>query len=407
MSRTTLRLILLISCAHALVHVFELALPSVEQMIAQEFRVGTEQTGVLGTVWRVPFGLGAVLAGWLVDRFGSKRLLLIYLAGCVLTALMASRARTLDGVFLSMLLMGCFASIYHPAGLAMISHLTTPQTRGAALGWHGILGSLGIAGAPFFAGMVFAGGEVTWRDYYLLLSIPAAALFAWMALRLKDDAPASRQAPSDGAGFDADNAHRIDAGSPPPREVDETASWKRYAVLVTAGALSGFVYAGFMHFLPRYLDGSGLEMSGVSPAGMRNRLAALVLVCGVIGQSLAGRLARPGRLEWLLALILLANAPLLGWMALADGAWRVAATCALALVHFMNQPVYNSLIAQYVPSHRRSLGYGFSNMAGFTLGGLGPAFAGYAATNLSTYGGLAIIAVLAGSVALILVVHRR
>jgi MFS transporter, FSR family, fosmidomycin resistance protein len=405
MSRTTLRLILLISCAHALVHVFELALPSVEQMIGQEFEVGTRKTGVLGTVWRVPFGLGAVVTGWLVDRFGSKRLLLIYLAGCAMTAVLASQAQTLDMVFVSMLLMGCFASIYHPAGLAMISHQTTPETRGAALGWHGILGSLGIAGAPFFAGMVFASGDVTWRAYYLLLTIPAGLLFVVMALRLKEERPAHADLSDVELLCNPDAA--IAARSPAPRLDEETASWKRYAVLVTAGALSGFIYAGFMHFLPRYLDGSGLEMSGVSAEGMRNRLAAVVLLCGVVGQSLAGRLARPGRLEWLLALILLANAPLLAWMALAEGSWRVAATCALALVHFMNQPVYNSLIAQYVPSHRRSLGYGFSNMAGFSLGGLGPSFAGYAATDLTTYGGLAIVAVLAAAVAMILVRYRK
>jgi len=162
-----------------------------------------------------------------------------------------------------------------------------------------------------------------------------------------------------------------------------------------------------MHLLPRYLDGAGLSVEGVSPAGLRNRLAALVLACGLAGQSISGRLAKPARLEWLLALILLANVPLLIWMAFASGGWRVAATATLALVHFMNQPVYNSLIAKYVPSRRRSLGYGVSNMAGFSIGGLGPAFAGHAATDLMTYGGLAIIALLAGLCSLVLLLRRR
>ena len=61
MSPATFRLILLVSCAHALVHVFELSLPSVEQMIGGEFGVGKDRTGLLGTVWRIPFGLGAGL----------------------------------------------------------------------------------------------------------------------------------------------------------------------------------------------------------------------------------------------------------------------------------------------------------------------------------------------------------
>ena len=401
MSRTTFRLILLVSCAHALVHVFELALPSVEQMIGEEYSVGTESTGLLGTVWRVPFGVGAVFTGWLVDRFGSKPLLLIYLAGCAATAVAAGMATSFNVVFLSMLLMGCFASIYHPAGLALISHQTTPETRGAALGWHGIFGSVGIASAPFLAGVVFASGEVSWRQYYLLLTIPAGLLFLMIAVRMKERRHPTTDGPSESAAPDMEGTV-----SKPSTADDETVSWKRYAVLVTAGALSGFVYAGFMHFLPRYLDKTGLSWEGVSEESLRNRFAALVLLCGVIGQSWAGRLARPGRLEWLLSFIFFANVPLLLWMAVATGPWRIAATCTLALVHFMNQPVYNSLIPQYVPVSRRSISYGFSNMMGFSIGGLGPAFAGHAETDFGTYGGLAVAAALAGLLSLILVWRR-
>ncbi len=392
MSRTTFRLILLVSCAHALVHLFELALPSVEQMIGAEFGVGRQQTGVLGTVWRIPFGVGAVFTGWLVDRYGSKRLLLIYLAGCAAACLWAFAATSYNSVFFSMMTMGCFASIYHPAGLALISHETTAETRGAALGWHGIFGSIGIAGAPFLAGIVFGSGNVTWRQYYLLLTLPAIALFVLLATRLREN----RRLPSPHP--DAKTS------SPPPATADEQGRghWKLYGVLVTTGVFSGFIYAAFMHFLPRYLDSVGLTVDGVSAEGLRNRLAALVLAFGIVGQSIAGRFAKPGRLERQLALILFASAPMLLWMAFATGPWRIVSTCLLALVHFMNQPVYNSLIAQYVPAARRSLGYGVSNMACFSIGGLGPTFAGFMQTDRGTYGGLATVALAAGCVSLFL-----
>ena len=388
MSPATFRLILLVSCAHALVHVFELSLPSVEQMIGEEFHVDKDQTGILGTVWRIPFGVGAIFTGWLVDRYGSKPLLLVYLAGCLLTSILAGFAGSFSIVVVAMLLMGCFASIYHPAGLALISHETTPERRGAALGWHGIFGSAGIAASPFLASVVFSGGDVSWRQYYFLLTIPAGVLIVLLALRLRETRP-ERQSE--------------DSTQPKPSSVtdgEDEGNWRMFGVLVTAGALSGFIYAAFMHFLPRYLDSAGLNIEGLSPESVRNRLAALVLTCGIVGQSLAGRMARPGRLERLLTLVFFANAPLLLWMAFATGPWRVVATCVLALVHFMNQPFYNSLIAQYVPRSRRSLGYGFSNMACFSLGGLGPTFAGYAASDPWTYGGLAVVAVAAGLVSL-------
>ena len=70
MSRATLIIVLLVSSAHALVHVYEISLPSVEQEIAKEYYpddlgAGTRLTGGLSTAWRLMWGIGALAAGWL------------------------------------------------------------------------------------------------------------------------------------------------------------------------------------------------------------------------------------------------------------------------------------------------------------------------------------------------------
>jgi MFS transporter, FSR family, fosmidomycin resistance protein len=384
MSASTLRLVLLVSCAHALVHTFELALPSVEQMIGDEYGVGKASTGALGMVWRLPFGLGAVLAGFLADRFGSRPLLIVYLIGCSVTAVLARWAATFNMLFLVMLAMGCFASIYHPAGLSLISRETTPETRGSALGLHGIIGSLGIAGAPFGAMLLFSRGNLGWRDYYLILTLPAMLI----AARLYVDELRHRR--------ETNATVSLVARQPEP---EAAICWSRYLVLVSAGALSGFVYGAFMHFLPRYLDTANLRPDDWAPASFRNALAAVVLGFGAIGQGIAGRLCRPGRLEKLLVLVLFGNVPPLLWMAFAEGPGRFVAACILAIVHFMNQPIYNSLIAQHIPASRRSLGYGFSNMMCFGIGAFGPYFAGQFVGDTAVYGSLAAVAALAGAFA--------
>ncbi|MCA9114683.1 MAG: MFS transporter [Planctomycetaceae bacterium] len=399
MDRAVFRLILLTSLAHALVHVLELALPGVEQLIGEEYGVGREWTGLLGTAWRMPFGMGALLAGWLADRYGSRRLLVIYLLGSAVTCAMAAWSTSLAMVFVSMFSMGCFASIYHPAGLSLISRETTAANRGQALGWHGIIGSIGIASAPFLAGVFFSTGQVTWRQYYLVLAVPAVGLAVLLHRTLRETdrhTDGSQQAP---AGQPAS------AGGASPDKLTNPVSekrWPAFLVLVSVGALSGMIYGAFMHFLPRYLDGSGLQLRGAAPAGFRNLLAAVVLGCGIFGQAISGRLARPGSLEKQLAIVLLANVPCLLWMAAADGSARLWATCLLALVHFMNQPLYNSLIAQLVPRHRRSVGYGFSNMVSFGLGAFGPAWAGFAGSNEVVYGGLAVQALVSSGLCLVL-----
>lgn len=382
MTPATLRLVLLISCAHALVHIYEHALPSVEMLIGQDYSVGERVTGSLGTIWRLPFGFAAFLAGWLADRVGAKPMLLVYLVGCSATSALAFLAPSLAALFAVMFAMGLFASIYHPTGLALISHETPVQFRPLALGYHGILGSLGIAAAPFLAAVVLNLG-VGWRQYYLVLVLPGALLAVVLAARLRQPPRQHATAPTSALGA----SH---------------GDWAAYAALCVAGTLAGFIYAALLHFLPRYLGESGVGVAWIPPASLRNYLAAGVLLVGCVGQYVAGRWAVPDRLEPLMMLILAANAPFLAWMGVAEGWQRVAAAALFALVHFMHQPIYNSLIAHYVPGPRRSLGYGVSNTLTFGVGALGATFAGYARAEWGetvNYSLLAMLALLAAGVA--------
>jgi len=389
------RIVILISLAHALVHVYELALPNAEQLIAQEFadqivgRFESEKAamGALATCFRLPFGALALLAGWLSDRVGSKRMLAGYLLGCGALSLAAAATPTLSLLFPIMFLMGSLASVYHPAGLAMISRETTAVNRTSALGWHGILGSAGIGGAPFLAGLVLNLGS--WRDYYALLALPGALLGLWFCFRLRDD--------------------RHDLAAARHRSVtdpvaDDLARPGLFILITVFGTLAGFIYAGFITFLPRYLDSVDLASWQLAEASKRSYLAGGVLILGMLGQYISGRLARPDKLEWFLVLITAANAPLLAWMALATGTGRVWAAGSFALVHFMHQPLYNSAIAGYVPHAKRSTGYGLSFLMTFGVGSFGAYFAGITPSEKTTYLALAGVALVAAAVATVLAV---
>jgi len=138
-----------------------------------------------------------------------------------------------------------------------------------------------------------------------------------------------------------------------------------------------------------------LDLPAATAAGVRNYLAGGVLLVGCFGQYLAGRFARHHWLEPQLLLITLGNVPGLLIMAFGDGLWRVAGALVWSLIHFMHQPVYNSLIAKYTPRARRSLCYGFSFAMGFGFGSFGARFAGASTNNLFTFCSLAGIVALA------------
>ena len=358
MKRSThiVRLVLLVSCAHALVHLLEQSVASMEQVISDDFQLDGEGSGLLGSALRFPYGIGAFFAGLLADRFGSRRILVLYLAGSGIVCGTFLLADSSTVVYSQLFLLGAFASMYHPAGLALLANETTIAERPRALGLHGVFGSLGIASAPFLAGLLLTVRPGDWKGYYLLLGLIALALAVLVWLLLK---PVHDRTPR---GPDAVTAAETSFQLWP------------YVLLVTGTALGGTVYGGVLHFLPRYLEESGslsfLSTGDNKAAG--NFAAALALVCGAFGQWLAGRVATPRRLPLQLAAVYFLNIPFLLAMPYFNGSMRLLTACLWAFFHFMNQPFYNSLVAEFLPRHRRSLGFGFSNMMGFGVGAVGP-----------------------------------
>ncbi len=401
MKAATFRLVLLVSFAHGLVHVYEHSFASVEQLVAEDpaFDIpageGKEVTGNLGTCLRLPFGLCAILAGWLADRYGAKRLLLVYLLGASAAVLLAWWTPTLGLMYLSMFTLGVFASIYHPAGVGLITHHTTPENRTLALGYHGILGSVGIASGPFLAGAVLATG-VDWRAYYLVLMVPGVLLALLLSARLSHE---------------QGNANQGASQADPNGDEEDQAHWPSYAMLMLMAAFSGTVYAAILNFMPRYLDSAGLkafvlplgiDLSATSDASLRNYLTGVVLLLGAIGQYTAGRIARPRTLEMLLAAAFFLATPFVAWMAVAQGIWRLVAAACFAPAFFMHQPLFNSLVAKYVPRRRRSLCFGLSFTIGFGIGSIGPTLSGHLQSDLVNYRVLAGLLATAAALGLLL-----
>lgn len=373
MTRQTFWIVLLVSLSHAMVHTYELVFPAVEQNLAKSWDLDTRTIGNIAMMWALPFGMGALAAGWLADRVGSRRVLIWYLIGASVTCLAVRFAPNVPALTAVMFLMGTFASLYHPAGLAYISRVSGPKDLGQALGYHGIVGALGIAGAPFIAGTLL--NWMPWHDIYLALA-PVGLLMAgsfWLFLPC-DSAPRARAA----------------------GDSEAPANWIGFATVCAVTMLFGLVYRGFVTFLPRYLSESGTSsFSGLSAATSGSYLTAGVLLMGIFGQFLGGWFCSRVRVERLLMGCMLANIPFLLWLGTATGPWRVVATGVYAVVHFMMQPVGNTLIAQYSPSNRRSLAYGINFFLSFGVGSVGAGIAGHVAKTwgvAAIYPGMAAVA---------------
>ena len=397
-------IICLISCLHALVHVFELALPSVQDDLKAHYNASDTVIGSLSSAFRWPWGLGALLVGFLVDRFGAPPMLLIYLAGCALLCFLISTVPGLNSLFGMFFVLGLFASIYHPAGLALISLKTSPDQRPMALGIHGVFGSAGIALAPLVFALLQTKG-MQWQDFFWFLGIiGVAGSIIVFALR----SYLSIGSPTQDSGSRAKHASGEQADEP-------DRGWRSFAVLITLAAIQGMVYSGVITFfkVESFLDApifADLFGQDTDLNSQRSFLMAAIMLFGCVGQFVAGKFGNPKRLEQQLTVITLMNAPFLIGMAMLTAEWAIVSAAIFALVHFMFQPIYNSLVAKYTPREHRSVCYGLNFVMGFGVGSLGAVLAGWIkdATTLNTnyvFAGLSVFASLFG-ILLIIFNHK-
>ena len=178
-------------------------------------------------------------------------------------------------------------------------------------------------------------------------------------------------------------------------------------LLSMVAAIQGFVYSAQLSFLPRYLSGGPVSDWGIFESwdgNVRGKLlASMALLLGCLGQFTAGYLARHRLLERQLVTVLLLNIPFLIWMGYATPTWRVVAAGGFALVHFMYQPVYNSLIAKRVAGRFRSFAFGASFAISLGLGSLGAVFASQFQSDHQLFGWLAAVTCVAATVAFAMV----
>ena len=109
------------SLGHATFHTYELSIPVFVAIWLGAFDVSP---ALLGTVVAVGYGLvgvGAPVSGVLADAFGSKRLVLVSLGGMGAGFLALAVAPSVPAIGLALGVWGVAASLYHPAGLSLIS----------------------------------------------------------------------------------------------------------------------------------------------------------------------------------------------------------------------------------------------------------------------------------------------
>jgi MFS family permease len=300
----------LVMVGHSMVHTYEMSIPIFVVIWLLEFDVTTATLGAVVTVGYALFGVGALPGGVLADRYSSRTLIIAGLAGMGLSFLALSFAGGLLGIAVALAVWGVAASVYHPAGLSLISKGVSE--RGTGLAYHGIAGNLGIGLGPLLAAILLL--FVEWRTVALVLGAPAVLAAAYAARADFDETAAVTE-----GGAATDGGSKAESG------VDDLGEFLTESKRLFAGGFvlvfvvvmcSGLYYRGVLTFLPEVLRdltgfdpipvgtllpaplraALGVEAGGGQPLRPQDYFYSGLLLVGVAGQYAGGsRDPDPGR----------------------------------------------------------------------------------------------------------------
>jgi len=182
--RRDVRLIGLVGSAHFLSHFFQLTLAPLFPLLRAEFDVSYATLGALVSVFYLASGACQFAAGFAVDRFGARPVLLGGIALLAGSMLLAGLVPGVYWLFPLVALMGIGNGVFHPADFAVLNANVDPRRLGHAYSMHGIGGSLGYVAAPIVSFGI--GSAFGWR--VALLVVGAAGLVALVTLALQKEA---------------------------------------------------------------------------------------------------------------------------------------------------------------------------------------------------------------------------
>lgn len=346
--------VFLLGSAHTMVHFYELIFPALLVAMTVYFQITDATAGLMMTLLAMAFGLGALPTGYIADRIGAKRIVMVYLLGAALSCILIAFAHSAITLAIGLAAMGAFISLYHPAGTTLVT--TQIRQVGKGLGYHGMGGGLGVAAAPFLASMLAeVSPEYGWRISFITFGLLGLLVAAGVGMLKLSEIPKANS-----------NARFW------PEHLAAKGAAKSLVLYLIVAVMMGFCYRGVMTFLPKYFS---QELSGGIFAGSAllkgGSFATIALLVGVVGQFVGGQLTTRYNLERLYAALLIVTVPLLIMMGLLSNYALFFVTMVFAFFHFSGQPVGNSLVAKYTDERGRGLGFGLYFSAAFGIGSLG------------------------------------
>ena len=280
----------------------------------------------------VLFGACAPIAAHMADHWNRNGMLTVFFVGIGLASILTGFAQSLLQIGLGLALIGIFASIYHPVGIAMV--IEGGGKVGWRLGVNGLWGNMGVAAAPLVTGLILV--QFDWRMAFIIpgsISILIGLGFLGFVRSVDVRAPEAIRQEKELIGF--------------------APGWQRALVsLALVTAAGGFVFGAMTFLIPRLFE---VRMQGItSDIAVTGTLASIIYAVAAFAQLVVGRAIDKRSIKNVLIFIAVGQPLLLFLMAMqTDYALFAVSLLAMGFV-FGQIPITDAVLSQYVPEQWRA-----------------------------------------------------
>jgi FSR family fosmidomycin resistance protein-like MFS transporter len=334
---------------HTLTHLMMLLYPTVVLTLEKQLALSYGTLMWLSVPGLVLYGLAALPAGWLGDRWSAEHMMVLFFTGSGVAGIATGLAQGPVGIACGLAAIGFFGAIYHPVGTAwLVRHA---ENRGRMLGWNGIFGSLGVGAGPIVAATLSA--LYGWRAAFIVPGVVCLLVGAALVLLVRDGTVIAAK-----------------TDLKPQAEPVMGDVRRAFALLSITMLSTGIVFQALTSVLPKLFE---IRLADLTAGGLvgTGGMVSLVFVLSAAFQFFGGMAADRYPMKRIYLLCWVVQVPvLIAATKLFELPLFAASLLCFSLIA-ISTPTENALLAHYTPSRWRATAFGAKFLLSLGVSALG------------------------------------
>ena len=333
-----------LNMGHFLDHFCMLVFATVAALrLTQEWNMTYSELIPYATPGFIMFGVCAIPAGWLADKWSREGMMTIFFIGIGVATILTAVAQTPVQIGIALFMVGIFAAIYHPVGIAMVVH--GREKTGVPLAINGVFGNMGVAAAALVTGYLI--DTAGWRAAFVVPGVLSIAFGVAYALYTHAGRHIRAAEIASGAA-----AKKAAAGTV---TLDRATLIRVFSIIIFSTAVGGIIFHSTTFALPKIFDERLHDFAGSATAV--GGYAFLVFAVAAFAQLIVGYLVDHHSVRMVFAFVAGLQAVFFAIMVNLTGLAALLVAFGFMLVVFGQIPINDVLVGRITRSEWRSRVY--------------------------------------------------